>query len=96
MNSQSAPQDPAAEPYELTDRDRKMLAFEGQWWHYTGAKEDAIRRDFDMSATRYYQILNALIDRPDALVAEPMIVKRLRRLRAERRRRRARPLGGSR
>ena len=48
---------------------------------YAGAKEEAIRELFSMSATRYYQVLNALVDRPEALAADPMLVKRLRRLR---------------
>ena len=68
----------------LTDRDRAILAFERQWWKYAGAKEAAIRDLFDMTATRYYQILNALIDEPAAMVADPMLVKRLRRLRRHR------------
>jgi hypothetical protein len=88
MNSQPVPADPRPEPYELTERDHRMLQFEGQWWKYAGAKEQAIRDEFDMSATRYYQVLNALIDRPEAMAAEPMIVKRLHRLREDRRRRR--------
>jgi hypothetical protein len=74
---------------ELSERDRHMLAFERQWWRYAGAKEQAIRDLFGMSATRYYQVLNALIDRPEALAADPMLVKRLRRLRASRQRARA-------
>jgi hypothetical protein len=79
---------------ELTDRDREILAFERQWWKYAGAKEQAIRDLFDMSATRYYQVLNALIDRQDALAHDPMLVKRLRRLRSSRQRARsARRLG---
>ncbi|GAC1328186.1 MAG: DUF3263 domain-containing protein [Mycobacteriales bacterium] len=79
---------------ELSERDREILAFERHWWKYAGAKEQAIRDLFDMSATRYYQVLNALIDRPAALVADPMLVKRLRRLRAARQRARsARRLG---
>ncbi|MGH3587792.1 MAG: DUF3263 domain-containing protein [Pseudonocardia sp.] len=73
----------------LGRRQREILAFEGQWWKYAGAKEQAIRELFDMSATRYYQILNALIDTPDALAADPLLVKRLRRLRASRQRTRA-------
>lgn len=78
----------------LTRREREILAFERQWWKYAGAKEQAIRDLFDMSATRYYQVLNALIDRPEALVHDPMLVKRLRRLRATRQRtRQARRLG---
>ena len=78
----------------LTEREAAILAFERQWWKYAGAKEQAIRELFDMSATRYYQVLNALIDRPEALAADPMLVKRLRRLRAARQRARsARRLG---
>ena len=78
----------------LDRREREILAFEGQWWKYAGAKEQAIRELFDMSATRYYQVLNALIDRPEALATDPMLVKRLRRLRSARQRARsARRLG---
>ena len=85
--------DPAGEQ-PLTERETAILSFERQWWKYAGAKETAIRDLFDMSATRYYQVLNALIDKPEALVADPMLVKRLRRLRSTRQRTRsARRLG---
>ena len=78
----------------LSDRDRKVLEFERQWWKYAGAKEQAVRELFDMSATRYYQVLNALLDDPEALAFDPMLVKRLRRMRASRQRQRsARRLG---
>lgn len=78
----------------LSDRDRGILEFERQWWKYAGAKETAVREQFDMSATRYYQVLNALIDRPEALAADPLLVRRLRRLRATRQKQRsARRLG---
>jgi uncharacterized protein DUF3263 len=78
----------------LTDRDQRILAFERLWWKYAGAKEQAVREQFDMSATRYYQVLNALIDKPEALAFDPLLVKRLRRLRAARQRQRsARRLG---
>jgi hypothetical protein len=73
----------------LSERDRQILAFERQWWKYAGAKEQAIRELFDMSATRYYQLLNVLIDRPEALEHDPMLVKRLRRMRSQRQRQRA-------
>ena len=62
---------------DLSDRDREIIAFERQWWKYAGAKEQAIRELFDMNATRYYQVLNALIDNPAALEADPMLIKRL-------------------
>jgi hypothetical protein len=79
---------------ELSERDRAILSFERQWWRFAGAKEQAIRELFDMSATRYYQVLNLLIDRPEALAHDPMLVKRLRRMRAARQRARsARRLG---
>lgn len=78
----------------LDDREQKILDFERQWWKYAGAKEQAIHELFGMSATRYYQVLNALIDRPEALAHDPMLVKRLRRLRSARQRARsARRLG---
>jgi hypothetical protein len=79
---------------ELSERDREILNFERQWWKYAGAKEQAVREKFDMSSTRYYQVLNALIDRPEALAFDPLLVRRLRRLRAARQRARsARRLG---
>jgi hypothetical protein len=79
---------------ELSERDRDVLDFERQWWKYAGAKEQAVREKFDMSSTRYYQVLNALIDRPEALAHDPLLVRRLRRLRAARQRARsARRLG---
>ena len=78
----------------LSERDRDVLLFERQWWRYAGAKEHAIRERFDMSSTRYYQVLNALIDRQEALAFDPLLVKRLRRMRSTRQRARsARRLG---
>ena len=74
---------------QLSARDQEILAFERQWWKYAGAKEQAIRELFDMSATRYYQVLNALVDKPEALAVDPLLVKRLRRLRSSRQRTRA-------
>jgi uncharacterized protein DUF3263 len=74
---------------ELERREREILAFERQWWKYAGAKEQAIRELFDMSATRYYQVLNALMEKPAAMAADPMLIKRLRRQRIGRRRIRA-------
>jgi hypothetical protein len=74
---------------ELSVRDADILTFERQWWKFAGAKEQAIRDKFQMSATRYYQVLNALIDKPEALAQDPLLVKRLRRLRATRQRNRS-------
>ena len=74
---------------ELCARDAEILTFERQWWKFAGAKEQAIRDKFQMSATRYYQVLNALIDKPEALAQDPLLVKRLRRLRATRQRNRS-------
>ena len=68
----------------LTELEVKILDFEGQWRKFAGAKESAIRELFDMTPPAYYQLLNNLIDRDDALLAAPMLVKRLRRLREAR------------
>ena len=95
MDAANAMQQEAADDASrLSERDRDILEFERQWWKYAGAKESAVREKFDMSSTRYYQVLNALIDRPEALEADPLLVRRLRRLRAARQRQRsARRLG---
>lgn len=74
----------------LTERERQVLAFERQWWRHAGAKEQAIRDLFGISSTRYYQTLNALLDKPAALACDPVLVQRLRRLRATRARARGR------
>jgi hypothetical protein len=68
----------------LSELEVRILDFEGNWWRYAGAKETAIKELFDLTAPRYYQLLNDLIDRDDALMASPMLVKRLRRLREAR------------
>lgn len=69
---------------QLSDVEARMLEFERSWWRFGGAKEDAIREQFDMTATRYYQTLNRLIDTESALAADPTLVRRLRRLRRTR------------
>jgi hypothetical protein len=73
----------------LDDRGKRILDFEREWWKYAGAKEQAVRERFDVSPTRYYQLLNRVIDDPEAEAYDPMLVKRLRRLRAARQRQRA-------
>ncbi len=71
-------------PAGLSELETRILEFEGTWWKFAGAKESAIKELFDLNAPRYYQLLNDLIDREDALIAAPMLVKRLRRLREAR------------
>src|SRR5262249_17857442 len=70
----------------LSERETRVLAFERHWWRQPGAKEQAISDQLELSATRYYQLLNELIDRPEAMAADPVLVKRLRRQRARRER----------
>ncbi len=79
---------------ELSEQQAALLDFEKQWWALPGSKETEIRERFDISPTRYYQLLNALIDSDAALAHDPLLVKRLRRQRATRQRERtARRLG---
>jgi len=79
----------------LDRREQEMLAFERQWWRHAGAKETAIRERFGLAPTRYYQALNALVEKPAALAADPLLVRRLRRLRAARGQRRSSHLLGN-
>ena len=74
------------EPSALSERDREILAFERQWWKYAGAKEQAITKQFSVSPANYYRLLNQLIETDAALAYDPMLVKRLRRLRTTKRR----------
>ena len=79
---------------ELSQRDTQILDFERSWWKHAGVKEEAIKDRFDMSATSYYKILNELLERPEAEAHDPILVKRLKRLRSFRQRQRvARLLG---
>jgi hypothetical protein len=75
---------------QLTEREEQILAFERRWWKHAGSKEQAIRDTFGLSATRYYQVLNGLLDNPAALAHDPVLVGRLRRLRSTRARARRR------
>lgn len=69
----------------LSELDMRMLAFERSWWRVAGAKERDILEVFGMPVTRYYQLLNELIDRPEAVEFDPLLVTRLRRQRSRRR-----------
>jgi hypothetical protein len=68
----------------LSDLEVRILDFERQWWRYAGAKESGIKEQFSLSTREYYELLNNLIDREDALAASPLLIKRLRRLREAR------------
>ena len=73
---------------QLDERSRQILDFERTWWRAARPKERAIRDRFGFSATRYHQLLSTLIDSVDALAYDPVLVRRLRRLRESRRRKR--------
>ena len=81
---------PPAELGALSEREQQILAFEAKWWKHAGSKEQAIRDGFGLSSTRYYQLLNGLLDNPAALVHDPVLIGRLRRLRSTRARTRRR------
>jgi hypothetical protein len=78
----------SADATPLSDRDRQILDFERESWRLSVPKERAIRERFGFSPARYHQVLNRLIQRPEALAYDPMLVRRLRRVREARRRRR--------
>lgn len=68
----------------LSDRDKAILDFEREWWQHPGSKEDSIRQAFGLSGARYYQVLGGLISSEAALAYDPMLVKRLQRMKDER------------
>ncbi|WP_334149917.1 DUF3263 domain-containing protein [Microbacterium sp.] len=69
---------------DLTERDRAILSMETAWPRHSGAKEEVIRAQLGMSAARYYQLLGRLIESESALEYDPMLVRRLRRIRDSR------------
>jgi len=79
----------AAADAALSDLERAVLDFAGLRWRYAGAKEARIREQFGWSTTRYYQVLGALLERPEAVEYAPMLVARLRRLAEARSRQRS-------
>jgi hypothetical protein len=80
----ATPEPSEASASGLSPRDRRILEFEREWWRHAGAKEEAIREIFGLSAARYYQVLNLVIDLPDAVRHDPMLVGRLQRVRDSR------------
>jgi hypothetical protein len=89
MSAERVPSHGDGEP-ALDDRAVRVLAFEGRAWQHAGLKAEAIREEFGISAARYYRILGDLIDSPAALRHDPMLVKRLQRMREARAATRAR------
>lgn len=87
---EETPVEQPAEAPALTEREVQILAFESKWWKHAGAKEQAVRDAFGLSSTRYYQLLNGLLDNPAALAHDPVLIGRLRRLRSTRARTRRR------
>jgi hypothetical protein len=81
-------QDAGSPAGPLEEREKRVLVFERHWWRHAGAKEEAIRREFGVGPTAYYQLLSRLLDDPAALAHDPMLVRRLQRQRASRRRQR--------
>ena len=81
-----APPQASLVPMALTDRDRAILDFERTWWTEAGPKDTAIRERFELSGTRYYQLLTELLEDDEALAYDPLLVRRLRRARDRRRR----------
>lgn len=75
----------------LTERDKAILDFERSWWAGTGPKADAVRQRFELSSTRYYELLREIMDDPEALEYDPLLVRRLKKERDRRRRERYEP-----
>ena len=68
----------------LSELQLRILAFERSLWSSPGAKERDIVEAIGITPTRYYQLLNELIDSEAAALADPELVARLRRRRSTR------------
>ncbi|RFA13772.1 hypothetical protein B7R22_11805 [Subtercola boreus] len=79
-----APVSPGTGVVGLNEREQRILEFERTWYTHAGAKGQAIREHFGLSAPRYYQLVNALLDSPAALMFDPMLIRRLQRVRDSR------------
>jgi hypothetical protein len=79
----------------LTEHEQAVLDFERSWWTVDGVKEVLIEERLGLTSSRYYQVLNELLDRPDALAHDPLVVRRLRRLRDRKRRARLEAAAGT-
>jgi hypothetical protein len=80
----SAINQPTPQELGLSELEIGLLEFERSWWRHAGSKESAIKELFNLTPPAYYQMLNNLIDRNEALLAQPVLVKRLRRIRENR------------
>jgi hypothetical protein len=76
----------------LTDVERAIIDLERTWWQASGRKDVAVRERLGLSPSRYYAFLNQLLEKPEAMDYDPLLVRRLRRVRGQRRRAR---IGGA-
>ena len=70
---------------KLSQRDRAILDFEQSWWESAIPRDQAVREQFQLTEAEYAEVLNHLIASEAAILAEPLLVRRLRRLRDRRR-----------
>lgn len=69
----------------LTEREKDILDFEQSWWSLSIPREQAVRDRFQLTETEYVELLELLIATEAALEAEPLLVRRLRRMKDRRR-----------
>ncbi|GAA2489555.1 hypothetical protein GCM10010406_27160 [Streptomyces thermolineatus] len=81
-------EEPRGRPGGLSELDLAVLDIARRQWRTPAQRERAVRERLGIPPTRYYQLLNALLDVPEALAHDPVTVNRLRRMREARRGRR--------
>jgi hypothetical protein len=70
----------------LTERHLAILEFERTWWTLDEEKDLLIRARFACAPDAYYEELNRVLDDPEAMAADPLVVRRLVRLKDRRHR----------
>ena len=74
-----------ARAVSLSKFEQDLLDFERTWWSEDQPKDAAIADQFRLTTAEYYEQLTALIDTDQALGHDPLVVRRLRRMRERRR-----------
>jgi hypothetical protein len=65
----------------LSERYAAMLDFERAWWNHDEPRDQVIRARFQCSPDEYYAELTMVLEDPDAVDHDPLVVRRLKRLR---------------
>ncbi|MFT4864715.1 MAG: hypothetical protein ACI9CV_001293 [Ilumatobacter sp.] len=65
----------------LSERHAAMLDFERSWWTNDDPRDQVVRARFQCSPEEYDAEIAVVLENPDAAEHDPLVVRRLKRLR---------------